>query len=65
LSGGYGRGNGNISLLTTKTYKTAIISDKKKHYLGWTGKEGDKPDIVGMEGSKNDRPQWINLRIKY
>ena len=43
-----------------KTYQTAIISDKKKHYIGWTGIEGKEPDIVGMEGDKNDRPKWIN-----
>ena len=43
-----------------KTYHTAIISDKKKHYVGWTGIEGKEPDIVGMEGDKNDRPKWIN-----
>jgi DNA polymerase, archaea type len=44
-----------------KTYQTAIISDKKKHYIGWTGIEGREPDIVGMEGEKNDRPRWINI----
>jgi DNA polymerase elongation subunit (family B) len=44
----------------SKTYKTAIISDKKKHYVGWTGVHGKQPDIVGMEGEKNDRPKWIN-----
>lgn len=43
-----------------KTYKTAIISSKKKHYIGWTGILGTAPDIVGMEGDKNDRPRWIN-----
>ena len=43
-----------------KTYQTAIISDKKKHYIGWTGIQGKEPDIVGMEGDKNDRPKWIN-----
>jgi DNA polymerase elongation subunit (family B) len=43
-----------------KTYQTAIISGKKKHYIGWTGIEGTEPDIVGMEGDKNDRPKWIN-----
>jgi DNA polymerase, archaea type len=42
-----------------KTYKTAIISSKKKHYIGWTGIPGTAPDIVGMEGDKNDRPRWI------
>jgi len=44
-----------------KTYQTAIISKKKKHYIGWTGIEGREPDIVGMEGEKNDRPRWINI----
>jgi DNA polymerase elongation subunit (family B) len=44
-----------------KTYQTAIISEKKKHYIGWTGIEGREPDIVGMEGDKNDRPKWINI----
>jgi DNA polymerase I len=43
-----------------KTYHTAIISEKKKHYIGWTGIEEREPDIVGMEGDKNDRPKWIN-----
>jgi DNA polymerase elongation subunit (family B) len=47
-----------------KTYKTAIISDKKKHYVGWTGKQGKEPDIVGMEGDKNDRPRWINTQFR-
>ncbi len=49
-----------IEVEHAKTYKTAIISDKKKHYVGWTGVEGREPDIVGMEGDKNDRPRWIN-----
>jgi DNA polymerase elongation subunit (family B) len=48
-----------IEVEHTKTYQTAIISDKKKHYIGWTGIEGEL-DVVGMEGDKNDRPQWIN-----
>jgi DNA polymerase, archaea type len=43
-----------------KTYQTAIISEKKKHYIGWAGGKGTEPDIVGMEGDKNDRPRWIN-----
>ena len=37
-----------------------MISDKKKHYVGWTRIPGTSPDIVGMEGDKNDRPKWIN-----
>ena len=49
-----------IEVEHSKTYKTAIISDKKKHYVGWTGVQGKQPDIVGMEGEKNDRPKWIN-----
>jgi DNA polymerase elongation subunit (family B) len=48
----------------SKTYKTAIISDKKKHYVGWIGIQGRQPDIVGMEGEKNDRPKWINTVFK-
>jgi DNA polymerase elongation subunit (family B) len=49
-----------IEVEHSKTYKTAIISDRKKHYIGWTGIQGKEPDIVGMEGDKNDRPKWIN-----
>jgi DNA polymerase elongation subunit (family B) len=49
-----------IEVEHSRTYKTAIISDKKKHYIGWTGVQGKEPDIVGMEGDKNDRPKWIN-----
>jgi DNA polymerase elongation subunit (family B) len=47
-----------------RMYKKAIISDKKKHYVGWTNIEGSEPDIVGMEGDKNDRPKWINNVFK-
>ncbi len=50
-----------IEVEHAKTYTTAIISDKKKHYVGWTGIQGKEPDIVGMEGDKNDRPRWINV----
>ena len=35
-----------------KTYQTAIISGKKKHYVGWTGIKGEEPDIKDMEGKK-------------
>lgn len=49
-----------IEVEHSKTYKTAIISGRKKHYIGWTGISGSAPDIVGMEGDKNDRPKWIN-----
>ena len=50
-----------IEIEHVNTYQTAIISDKKKHYIGWTGIEGKDADIVGMEGDKNDRPRWINI----
>jgi DNA polymerase elongation subunit (family B) len=49
-----------IDIEHSKTYKTAIIPDRKKHYIGWNGIQGKEPDIVGMEGDKNDRPKWIN-----
>ena len=49
-----------IEVEHAKTYQTAIISEKKKHYVGWTGRQGTEPDIVGMEGDKNDRPKWMN-----
>lgn len=49
-----------IEVEHAKTYQTAIISDKKKHYIGWTGIEEKELGIVGMEGDKNDRPKWIN-----
>ena len=49
-----------IEVEHSKTYKTAIISGRKKHYIGWIGIPGTAPDIVGMEGDKNDRPKWIN-----
>jgi DNA polymerase elongation subunit (family B) len=50
-----------IEVQHTKTYQMAIIHDKKKHYVGWTGLEGRELDIVGMDGDKNDRPKWINI----
>jgi len=40
-----------------KTFKRVVII-KKKHYFGVTG-EGEII-IKGMEGTKNDRPAWIN-----
>ena len=46
-----------IEVEDVKTYQTAIISDKKKHYVGWTGIHSKEPDIVGIEGDKNDRPK--------
>ena len=49
-----------IEVEHSKTYKTAIISGRKKHYIGWTGIPGTAPGIVGMEGDNNDRPKWIN-----
>jgi hypothetical protein len=43
----------------------AIISDKKKHYIGCIGIEGKEPDIVEMEGDKNVRPKWINAVFRH
>ncbi|MGB6591746.1 MAG: DNA polymerase domain-containing protein, partial [Candidatus Nitrosopolaris sp.] len=51
----------DVEVEHAKTYQTAIISEKKKHYVGWTGIEGTEPDIVGMEGDKNDKPKWITM----
>jgi DNA polymerase elongation subunit (family B) len=50
----------DIEVEHAKTYQTAIMCDKKKHYMGWNGSQGAEPDIVGMEGDKSDRPKWIN-----
>jgi len=56
-----------IEVEHAKTYQTAIISEKKKHYIGWTGVGGKEPDIVGMEGDKNDRPKssWKLVSLRY
>lgn len=53
-----------IEVEHAKRYQTAIISEKKKHYIGWTGIEGTEPDVVGMEGNENDRPKWINTTFR-
>ena len=47
-----------IEVEHSKTYEMAIISGK--HYIGWTGIPGTAPDIVRMEGDRNDRSKWIN-----
>lgn len=46
-----------LELEHEKTY-TRLLLVGKKHYIGRT----DEGDVVvkGMEGMKNDRPQWIN-----
>jgi DNA polymerase elongation subunit (family B) len=54
-----------IEVEHAKTYTTAVISDKKKHYVGWSNIQGKEPDIVGMEGDKNDRPKWINTVFRH
>jgi len=46
-----------IDVVHEKTFTKAIIL-KKKHYVGIT--EHGEIIIKGMEGIKNDRPQWIN-----
>ena len=46
-----------IDVEVNTTFTKAVIT-KKKHYFGVT----DNGDIIikGMEGIKNDRPQWVN-----
>ncbi|WP_148686800.1 DNA polymerase domain-containing protein [Candidatus Nitrosocosmicus hydrocola] len=42
-----------------KIYRKFLLLGKK-HYIGIHTDENKDPDIVGMEGKKSDRPQWIN-----
>ena len=44
-----------IEVEHSKTYKTAIISGRKKHYIGWTGIPGAASDIVGMALEQSQR----------
>jgi DNA polymerase I len=45
-----------VELEHEKTYRKLLLT-KKKHYIGL--KVDDDPVVSGMEGEKNDRPQWI------
>jgi DNA polymerase elongation subunit (family B) len=52
----------DIELGIKNTYFNCILSKGKKHYIGYglNDKNKDALDIVGMEGKKNDRPQFVN-----
>jgi DNA polymerase elongation subunit (family B) len=47
----------DIDLEIKNTYSTPILSAGKKHYIGY---ENGRLDIVGMEGKKSDRPEFIH-----
>jgi DNA polymerase elongation subunit (family B) len=47
----------DIDLEIKNTYSTPILSAGKKHYTGY---ENGRLDIVGMEGKKSDRPEFIH-----
>jgi DNA polymerase elongation subunit (family B) len=57
----------DIELEIKSTYFNFILSSGKKHYLGY-GVNNDKGkevfDIVGFEGNKNDRPEFVNNVFK-
>jgi DNA polymerase I len=52
----------DIELETKNTYSSFILSSRKKHYLGYGVDDKGKEvfDIVGFEGNKNDRPEYVN-----
>jgi DNA polymerase elongation subunit (family B) len=47
----------DIDLEIKNTYSTPILTAGKKHYIGY---ENGRLDIVGMEGKKSDRPEFIH-----
>ena len=49
----------DIQVEIKSTYHTFILSSVKKHYLGYN-KDKDAIDIVGMEGKKSDRAEFIH-----
>jgi DNA polymerase elongation subunit (family B) len=49
----------DVDIEISKVYKRTIIT-KKKHYIGIHKDSNEEPDVKGMEGSKSDRPAWIN-----
>jgi DNA polymerase I len=56
----------DIELEIKNTYSNFILSSSKKHYLGYEVNDKGKEvlDIVGFEGNKNDRPEFINNAFK-
>jgi DNA polymerase elongation subunit (family B) len=47
----------DIDIEIKNTYSTLILSAGKKHYIGY---ENGRLDIVGMEGNKSDRPEFVH-----
>jgi DNA polymerase I len=56
----------DIELEIKNTYFNFILSSGKKHYLGYGADDKSKGvlDIVGFEGNKNDRPEFVNNMFK-
>ncbi|HEY7079595.1 MAG TPA: DNA polymerase domain-containing protein [Nitrososphaeraceae archaeon] len=53
----------DIELEIKSTYFNFLLSSSKKHYLGYGADNKGKEvlDIVGFEGNKNDRPEFVNI----
>jgi DNA polymerase, archaea type len=56
----------DIELEIKNTYFNFILSSGKKHYLGYGVDDKGKEvlDVVGFEGNKNDRPEFVNNIFK-
>jgi DNA polymerase elongation subunit (family B) len=56
----------DIELEIKSTYLNFVLSSGKKHYLGYGVDDKGKEvfDIVGFEGNKNDRPEYVNNAFK-
>ncbi|HJT49028.1 MAG TPA: DNA polymerase domain-containing protein [Nitrososphaeraceae archaeon] len=56
----------DIELDIKNAYSNFILSSGKKHYLGYGVDDKGKEvlDIVGFEGNKNDRPEYVNNVFK-
>jgi DNA polymerase I len=56
----------DIELGIKNTYFNCILSKGKKHYIGYglNDKNKETLDVVGMEGKKSDRPQFVNNAFK-
>src|SRR5689334_4013291 len=56
----------DIELVIKNTYFNCILSKGKKHYIGYGLNDKNKEtfDVVGMEGKKSDRPQFVNNAFK-
>jgi DNA polymerase elongation subunit (family B) len=56
----------DIELEIKSTYFNFVQSSSKKHYLGYGVNDKGKEvlDIVGFEGNKNDRPEYVNNAFK-